>query len=147
MLLNLLPNFEAINLSLQGVDLEATLREMFAPLRISPALVDPNQVWLDLIARQAAGPVALDREVGLPHARTAGVNRLLIAAGRHVKGIAFDQAHLHVRLIFLVLTPKERPAEYLQLVATLAARLRKAEVRERLLTTDSAEEFSSVLRG
>lgn len=109
-------------------------------------MMQPEQVWADLITRQAAGPVALDDDVGLPHARTAGVSRILLAAGRHVQGIPFDQKHQKVRLIFLVLTPKERPAEYLQLVAGLAARLRQADVRQGLLTTTTVEEFSSLLR-
>jgi len=145
--LNPLPELDAINLALQGIELEATLSEMFATLRTSPGVRNPEQVWSDLIARQAAGPVALDDDVGLPHARTSGVTRIMIAAGRHERGIAFDKKHQRVRLIFLVLTPKERPAEYLQLVAALAARLRKPEVRQRLLTTNEVAEFSTLLRG
>ena len=141
-----LPEFDAINLALQGADLEATLQEMFAPLRSLAGMTDPARVWADVIARQAAGPVALDDEVGLPHARTAGVDRIFLAAGRHERGIAFDKKHQAVRLIFLVLTPKERPAEYLQLVASLAARLRKTEVRHGLLTTNLAADFSALLR-
>lgn len=142
-----LPPLDAINLSLQGNDLEAALIEMFTPLRTSEAVQNQEKVWMDLVARQAAGPVALDHDVALPHARTAGVKRIVLTAGRHPSGIAFDQEHQQVRLIFLVLTPKERPAEYLQLVASLAARLRRAEVRRELLTTNSESEFSVILRG
>lgn len=119
---------------------------MFTALRSVTAMTHPEQVWADLVARQAAGPVALDDEVGLPHARTAGVSRILLAGGRHVRGIPFDKEHQKVRLIFLVLTPKERPAEYLQLVAGLAARLRQPTVRQGLLTTTTVEEFSALLR-
>lgn len=142
-----LPPLDAINLSLQGNDLETTLTEMFTPLRTSEAVQNQERVWADLVARQAAGPVALDYDIALPHARTSGVNRIVLAAGRHPQGIAFDQEHQQVRLIFLVLTPKERPADYLQLVASLAARLRRTEVRRDLLATNSATEFSVILRG
>lgn len=141
------PTPEFIRLDLQGKDLEAVLRELYEPIRTSAGLSNVEQAWADLIARQAAGPVAIDHDVALPHARTAGVNRIVLSAGRHRTGVAFDQTHQSVRLIFLILTPKERAAEYLQLVATLARRLRDQAVRSRLLTTENTSDFSEVLKG
>lgn len=146
-LLHTLSDLDNVNLSLRGADLEAVLRELFASLRATDAVEDADQVWSDLISRQAAGPVALDDDIALPHARTSGVRRIAFAAGRHPTGVAFDKAHQKVRLIFLILTPKERPAEYLQLVAALARRFRDPAVRNKLLNTTDAADFSAQLRG
>lgn len=145
-LLHSLPELISVELHLQGADIEAVLRELFNRTADSDAFTDRKRVWADLVLRQSAGPVALDDDVALPHARTAGVSRIVMIAGRHPTGVAFDQAHRQVRLIFMVLTPKERPAEYLQLVASLARRLRDPEVRKKLLNTQDPAEFAAALR-
>lgn len=147
MSLSALSEIDHVDLALAGDDLEAVLKELFTPVRASDGVVDPDRVWQDLVARQAAGPVALDRDVALPHARTAGVKRITVAAGRHTRGVAFDREHDQVRLIFLILTPKEQPAEYLRLIARLAARLRDPVTRNRLLNTNQPEEFAALLKG
>ena len=146
MLLKPFPELDSIDLTLEGGDLEAALKQLFDSLRSHEAMRDPVRAWADLLTRQAAGSVALDGEVALPHARTSGVDRILVAAGRHPTGVSFDQKNLQVRLIFLVLTPKERPAEYLQVLASLASRLRLPDVRRLLLATTSPVEFAALLK-
>lgn len=147
MLLQSLTDLDNVNLDLRGADIESVLRELYTSLQATDAIEDAELVWKDLLSRQAAGPVALDNDIALPHARTSGVRRIALAAGRHPTGVAFDKAHKNVRLIFLILTPKERPAEYLQLVAALARRFRDPTVRNKLLNTTDAAEFSAAVRG
>ncbi len=140
-----LPVLDAALLNLRAKEVEAVLAEMFNQVATCEAVVDRDRAWKDLLARHAAGPLALSEDIALPHARTSAVKRLIFAAGRHETGVAFDPQHPAVKLIFMVLTPKEQPAEYLQLVASLASRLRDPSVRARLLAAQNQEEFEAVL--
>lgn len=140
-----LPPLDHASVSLTGADAEAVVRELFEPLRNSPLVVDSKQAWADLVARQAAGSVALDESVALPHARTAAVKRLVIAGGLHANGVAFDEKHRSVRLIFLILTPKEKAAEYLRVLAALSSRLRDPAIRQQLLKAGTPDEFARLL--
>lgn len=140
-----LPPLDFTTVSLTGSTMEAVVRELFDPLRNSSLVLDSKQAWIDLLARQAAGSVALDETVAVPHARTGAVKRLVIAGGRHVNGVPFDEKHQSVRLVFLILTPKERAAEYLRVLAALASRLRDPATRSRLLTAGTSDEFARLL--
>ncbi len=140
-----LPALDAALLDLSSREVEPVLAEMFARAAESSAMADRDRAWNDLLARHAAGPLALSADIALPHARTAAVKRIIFLAGRHPAGVAFDAQHPAVKLIFMVLTPKEQPGEYLQLVAALAARLRDPSVRTRLLTAKTQDEFENAL--
>ena len=132
-------------LNLRSREIGEVLKEMFGEAAKSEAMGDQEKAWSDLMARHAAGPLALSTDIALPHARTAAVKRIIFLAGRCEAGVAFDPQHPAVKLIFMVLTPKEQPAEYLQLVAALTARLRDPSVRARLLAAKNQDEFENVL--
>jgi len=140
-----LPSLDAALLDLQSRDIGEVLKEMFDEAAKSDAMADQEKAWADLMTRHAAGPLALSTDIALPHARTAAVKRIIFLAGRCGAGVAFDAQHPAVKLVFMVLTPKEQPAEYLQLVAALTARLRDPAVRARLLAAKNQNEFESVL--
>jgi mannitol/fructose-specific phosphotransferase system IIA component (Ntr-type) len=140
-----LPALDSAMLHLQGREIEGVLAEMFNAAAKTDGMTDRDRAWSDLLARHAAGPLALSADIALPHARTAAVKRIIFLAGRCEMGVAFDPQHPAVKLVFMVLTPKEQPSEYLQLVAALTARLRDPSVRERLLKAKDSDEFESVL--
>ncbi|HEY9155521.1 MAG TPA: PTS sugar transporter subunit IIA [Opitutaceae bacterium] len=140
-----LPTLDGAMLNLQSREINGVLTEMFGEAAKSDSMMDRDRAWSDLLARHAAGPLALSTDIALPHARTSAVKRIIFLAGRCPAGVAFDPQHPAVKLVFMVLTPKEQPSEYLQLVAALTARLRDPSVRERLLKAKDPEEFESAL--
>lgn len=101
-----LPTLDAAMLNLRSREIAEVLKEMFGEAAKSDAMADQEKAWDDLMARHAAGPLALSTDIALPHARTAAVKRIIFLAGRCEAGVAFDPQHPAVRLIFMVLTPK-----------------------------------------
>ena len=99
------------------------------------------------MTRTSQGFLALDSDVALPHARTSGVRRLIFAAGRHATGFSLNSEASAVRLVFLVLTPKEKPTEYLHMLAALSSRLRLPELRAGLIAAKTQAEFENLLDG
>lgn len=140
-----LPALDSALLNLRSREIDGVLAEMFGEAAKSDAMTDRDRAWNDLLARHAAGPLALSSDIALPHARTSAVKRIIFLAARCDVGVAFDPQHPAVKLVFMVLTPKEQPGEYLQLVASLTARLRDPSVRERLLKAKNPEEFETAL--
>jgi CBS domain containing-hemolysin-like protein/mannitol/fructose-specific phosphotransferase system IIA component (Ntr-type) len=84
--------------------------------------------------------------VAIPHARCPHLTQPVIVFGRSEEGIAFgDPSREPVRLIFLVVTPAERPNMQVFLLGQLANVARSEFVRERLIRAQSAEEVFEII--
>ncbi len=142
-----LPTLDHLNLNLKPGDWQVAVQEIFAGLEGSEAVTDHARAWDDLLERSSAGFTALHPDVALPHARTSAVTRLVFAAGRSLKGVSFGKEAPAVRLLFLVLTPKEKPNEYLQMLAALSRRVREESVRTELITAATPQQFTAILEG
>lgn len=78
----------------------------------------------DLTERLAAAETVASSEVApgivLPHTRVAGLRHAVLVLGVASAGIAFPHATAPVRLIFLLVSPLERPDEHLRHLARIA---------------------------
>lgn len=142
----LISNPDAVTLGLRAESGEEAIRELHRQLAIQPGVVrDPALLLNDLIARARMASVCIADDVALPHARTTAVDRIVLAVARTEKGVVFDQDHPHIRLIFLVGTPKEGVAEYLQMVAAISRLLRNPIARGALLSAPDEADFRALL--
>ncbi len=132
-------------LYLRGGTPEQVIRELassIAPNKI-PGGVDIAGL---AIARESALSTDLGIGVAVPHARCPGLRAPIIAFGRSREGVLFSsQSPEVVRLIFLLVTPAERPDTHLSLLANVAAVVRDPHVRERLLKAASPPEVLEIL--
>ena len=135
---------EAINLNLLATDATDALKELYAAFGQSAAITDSPRFLRELLARQALGANCLDQEVALPHVRTLAVKRIVLAVGRSRVGVAFDETHPAIRLIFLVGVPTAAASEYLRCVALLARMLRNPSLRKTFFDATTPDEFRSV---
>jgi len=86
------------------------------------------------LARERQMATSLGNGIAIPHARCVGLARPLIVFGRSAEGIAFDPASTEPdRLIFLVVTPADRPNVQVFLLEQLANVARSEFVCERLI--------------
>lgn len=133
------------NLQLAATTQAEAIRETAGQLEGHPAMSSFEQFLRDLFSREAAGPTHLGTCVALPHARTAAVGEILVAAGRSAEGIPFAGLQEPVRLIFVVATPRSQITGYLATVGALARMLRDPARLERLLTCATPAEFAALL--
>lgn len=137
---------DIVRLGLQAKTGEDAIRELHTELAATPGAVsDPPLLLADLLERTRLSSVYLTDDIALPHARTAAVDRLVLAVGRAVPGVSFDAEHREIRLIFLVGTPKQAVSEYLQMVAGISRILRNPRARATLLSCDDEFEFRGLL--
>jgi monovalent cation:H+ antiporter-2, CPA2 family len=83
----------------------------------------------------------LGNGVAIPHARCPGLEAPIVLFGRSVDGLLFSPMGLDpVHIVFLLVTPSERPETQLTLLSQVAALCREPRVREALLRAESDAE-------
>ncbi|HVU24864.1 MAG TPA: PTS sugar transporter subunit IIA [Opitutus sp.] len=138
---------DVVMLDLAADSREAALRAMHAALTRVRAVTDGAQFLRDLLERVLVAPVCIAPEVALPHARTAAVDRIVLAIARvAAPGVGFDAEHPGVRLVFMIGTPREQVTAYLELVAGITRLLRAPGVRDGLLAAGTEAEFRAILQ-
>lgn len=137
---------DVVMLDLTASSREAALRALHARLAASDAVTDADRFLLDLLERAMVAPVCIAADVALPHARTAGVSRIVLGVARiAAPGVGFDGEHPAVRLMFMIGTPRDQVAEYLQLVAVISRVLKVDGARSALFAAATEEEFRAGL--
>lgn len=143
---DLIANPDAVVLDLHAASGEEAIRVLHGRLGAAEgAVTDAPRFLDDLLERARVASVCIADEVALPHARTAGVGRMVLAVGRAVGDIAFDAEHPRIRLVFLIGTPKAAVRDYLQVVAALSRLLKDPAARTALLATPTEQEFRALL--
>jgi CBS domain containing-hemolysin-like protein/mannitol/fructose-specific phosphotransferase system IIA component (Ntr-type) len=98
------------------------------------------------LARERQVITNLGNGIAIPHARCPGLARPLIVFGRSAEGILFDEGSPEpVRLIFLVLTPFEKPNVQVFLLEQLASVTGSEFVRELLMRAQSQQEVFEII--
>jgi CPA2 family monovalent cation:H+ antiporter-2 len=137
----------AIVLGLRGGTRDEVIAELAAALpgdRVPPGAAIAELALL----REQEISTDLGTGVAIPHARCPGLAEPLVAFGRSGPGVEFSAQSIEpVRLVFLLVTPLERPDVQLSLLAQLAAVAGDQAARGRLLAAASAADVLGVLRG
>jgi len=123
---------------LEARDKEQLLAEI-ARRAAEAAGLDPKAVLAALSAREALGSTGVGHGVAVPHARIAGLRRLVGLFARLSRAVDFaaidDQP---VDIVFLMLIPAEAGNEYLAALSAVSRRLRDREVLRRLRAADGS---------
>lgn len=95
------------------------------------------EVLQAVMAREQLASTGVGDGVAIPHAKIAGLNRLVACFGRHSPGIAFDAIDaMPVQLIFLLLIPVNSAGPHLKALARISRLLKDSSLRQRLLTEE-----------
>lgn len=99
----------------------------------------------ELLTRDRLDTTCLGHGIALPHARTAHLQKIVLAVGRTVSPIIFDQTSDPVRLFFVLGTPRAKPGDYLTVLSTLCKLLRDSANREALMTAETPADFIAAI--
>lgn len=113
---------------------EEAIQELVAALERSGSITDSDQVFRDVMEREATVSTGMEHGLAIPHARTAGVVGMAVAVGVAPHGIDFQALDGQpTRIIFLIASSPQDRGPHLQLLAAIAKRMRDAERRETVL--------------
>lgn len=112
----------------------------------SSVMLDANNIFDSLIARERLGTTAIDHGVAIPHGRIKNTSETIGAFVQFTNGIDCDAMdHQPVYLMFALLVPEESTEEHLQLLARLAKMFDDASLREKLVSAADSEALYELL--
>lgn len=136
-----------------GIVMNLTSRSAENAIRELAAAIPPGRLSTGVDAAM----LAIDRErevstnvgmgVAIPHARCPGLREPLVIFGRASEGFTFGPRSAQpVRLVFLLVTPADRPDVQIHLLSRVAAVAGKKEVREALLAAPTREAVIEIIQ-
>ncbi len=124
---------------LKATDKETAIRELVSGLARAGRITDGEQVYRDVMEREATVSTGMEHGLAIPHARTPGVDGIAVAVGIAPDGIDFQALDGEpTRIIFLIASSPDDRGPHLQLLAAIAKQMREPERREAVLRADDA---------
>ncbi len=140
---------ELIFLDLPARSKEEALVEIARSMTQAGAVQSECELLKVISQRESQGSTSLGNGVAIPHARMKCLERITLAMARVTPGIDFGgEGHPPVQLIFLLLTPVDRAAEYLKVLARLSKLTKETDLlksMKKIPTPQAAWEFFASL--
>lgn len=114
-------NAGLIFLDLPAQSKDEILTEIVGRMKRARAVKSETELLKEIRHRESQGSTSLGNGIAIPHARLKSIERITLAMARVTPGIDFGgEGHPPVQLIFMLLTPVDRAAEYLKVLAKLS---------------------------
>jgi len=133
------------------IHLEATTKdealvELVQSVAASPAVADADALLQAVRDRERLLSTGIGLGIAIPHARIDSVTDFVVSVGRRAEGIEFGSIDARpVRVVVLIVGPKDAQKPYLELLAQLSKRLKLEDVRERVMADATPEEVVQLL--
>ncbi len=125
-----IPEESFIQLDLNGRTREDVIEEIVDLPAAKHRLKNPEEIVKGLLNREIRMSTNVGHGVAIPHFVTGQLDDTLILFGRSAQGIDFRSSIINrpVYLVFVILSPPHKQAEYLQTLTSLARLLRHRKV-------------------
>ena len=133
--------------NLKGKDKNSVLKEMAEWMAAHDPSLDARRSLEALLERERDSSTAIGDGVAIPHAKMAGVQRVIGLFARSPEGVDFhslDGGPTH--LFFLLIAPENSPGDHLKALARISRLLKDAGFRARLMRGKTAEEIFHAIR-
>lgn len=139
---------ERVKVPLEGLDKESVLGELVDLVARSVGLVARrDEIYQAVWEREAVLSTGIGEGVALPHAKIAGLDALVIAAGVCGEPVEFGALDGGpVWLTFLIVGPEGAAGSQVRLLSRIARLLREESTRRRLIAAEDAGQFCQILR-
>jgi PTS system nitrogen regulatory IIA component len=141
---------EAIIPELSSTDRNGVIRELVQVLAecgtIESSAVDG--IVKSIVARERSrGTTGFGKGVAAPHAKVAGLRRVVAAVGRSSKGVDFSSLDGEpVYAVFLILSPEDSHEEHLRAMDLVFRHLQQEKFRKFLRQSDGREKIYDLLK-
>jgi mannitol/fructose-specific phosphotransferase system IIA component (Ntr-type) len=118
---------EAVSAGLTANTKEGVIREMVENLRLAGYFKnsEPEDIVKAILKRELLGSTGIGRGVAIPHAKHAGVDRLIGAVGVSKSGVGFESLDGEPVFVFVMLiSPNDRPGDHLRALENVSRCLR-----------------------
>ena len=123
------------------VERDPVIQELLRLLAYYRGIGNVDEALQAVLAREEEMSTLVAPGIAMPHARLASVTNLAVAVATSPQGIRFREGDEgRVRLVILILTPKDQPGAYLQAVSSLTKILKDPSVVPAVVGLKTAEE-------
>lgn len=145
MLLSELLSIDRIKIPLESENKDDLLRELVSVAAAGePAR---EEVLRAVREREAVLSTGIGHGVAIPHGKSSAVGDLRMAAGRAGSPVDFDALDGEpVSLFFLLVGPESAAGPHIKALSRISRLVRKDEVRNKLVSARTAQEFMDALK-
>ncbi len=137
-----------INLDLKGDSKIEVIRELVKLIAKSKKLKNNKAFFNAVIERENMGSTGIGNGVAIPHAKSKGVQRFVLAFARKNEGIDFqalDGEKTH--LFFILASPQEDVGKHLKVLAAISHLVKDKFIIESLKRADNKKEILKIISG
>lgn len=139
---------KAICADLQAEDKESVIKELIDALGQAGRVRDDSRkaVIAAVMKREELGSTGIGRKVAVPHTKHGSVDRLVGTVGLSRDGVDFHSLDGDkVEIIFLLVSPPDRPGDHLRALEYISRRLRDDTFCRFLRQAKTVEEIKQLL--
>lgn len=137
---------ELIFVELPGSDRPTVLKAMADGLAAGSVLTDAEGLYERLLEREDLGSTGIGGGVAIPHCKMKDLDEVIVAIGISRRGVNFAADDLQpVRLLFLVVSPEDKPADHLQSLSAISKWVKNRQRVEEILEMDAPEAIYELL--
>jgi PTS system nitrogen regulatory IIA component len=133
---------ELVFVDLPGSDRPTVLKAMADRLAGAAGFKDADALYQRLWEREELGSTAVGSGVAIPHCKMRKLDAVTVAVGVSHRDIDFESEDGEpVRLLFLVVSPEDRPAEHLQSLSAISKWLKSEPDLQQIMKSDDPSEI------
>ncbi len=126
-------NDKAVTANLKATTKDAALKELVDLLAKAEGIKQKEDLYRALLSRESLGSTGIGQGVGIPHAKTNTVKKLVAALGISQQGVNFDALDGEmVHIFFLLVAPEDSAGPHLKGLARISRLLKDKFFRESL---------------
>lgn len=134
-----------ISADLTGKNKFQLIEELLDLINGNGKILNRELALKDVLAREGYLSTGLENGLAIPHAKTDGVDQLVMSFGLRRDGADFDSLdNKPAHLIFLVLSPRDTSGPHIRALAAITKNLKNAERRQALLNAKTTGEIKSI---
>ena len=138
---------DSVLLEIQARNKDGVLKELATALHKECPQVDLETLFLLLRERENLGSTGVGNGVAIPHAKMDNLDHIHLGFGRSHEGIGFEAIdNQPVHLFVMMLSPTNKPNEYLNTLGAVSRSLKKAEIRRQLSAAEDRKAIVKILQ-
>ena len=138
---------QAVTAALKADTKEGVIREMVDVLAKAEGFRNKEELVKALINRENLGSTGIGQGVGIPHAKTNVVKKLVAAFGLCPQGVNFDSLDGEpVYILFLLVAPEDSAGPHLKGLARISRLLKDKYFRESLKALSDEKAILKMIR-
>jgi CBS domain containing-hemolysin-like protein len=138
---------DRVKLAIEADSSAEAIAEAMSQMKPESLPVPKERILQAISERERIVESYLGRNLGMPHARLAGLQKPIVMVLRSEEGIPYRLTQERAHLLFVLLSPAGQPRVHQRLQAIIATLLDESDyISERLKTATTASEIVEILR-